>query len=62
MGCEYCTTDKLKQKEIPSIFNDDALSIIIEDDEIKVDYDGEQEEDLSRFKIDYCPMCGRKLC
>jgi len=66
--CEYCDK-RINNKKIKDIDNDkeDCLEIIYQEahgNMIYVELDGQDNDGYKTadfFKINYCPMCGRKL-
>lgn len=51
--CEFC-------EEEHYLLNKNRLSVLIEDDFLNIRVYG-QSNFLDNFKINYCPMCGKKL-
>ena len=64
--CEYCNK-KVRNKKIKDIDNDkeDGMFVVLLSEPFAnvelnaIDEDGYKASDF--FKINYCPMCGRKL-
>jgi hypothetical protein len=53
--CTYCNGD------LALLCKDGGLSIRINDSDLLVDHDGDELVIHDDVKLNYCPMCGRKL-
>lgn len=59
--CKFCHSDKDRNTDLFDCKNDDCCASI-DLDENKITFDNSDGHFMyGEFKINYCPMCGRKL-
>ena len=59
--CKYCEGDLYNKKYLYEDKYGDNTAFINDENEIYVSIREEEYIDEMKFKINYCPMCGRKL-